>query len=71
MGVALAPHFLAADAGGGVPSVLTLVGIALYALIAYAVIRFAVRRAEAALSLRDAVPAADADRKAPAGRDGR
>jgi hypothetical protein len=71
MGVALAPFFLAADAGGGVPSVLTLVGIALYGLVAWAAVRFAARRAEEALSPRDAVPAADADLKAPAARDGR
>jgi hypothetical protein len=63
---------LAADAGAGVPSVLALLGIALYGGIAWAAIHFAVRWADAALSSRDEVPAADADPSTPgAGRDGR
>jgi hypothetical protein len=45
----LAP-FLAAEGGGGLAAVTTIVGILLYGGIAYATVRLAVRWAEAALS---------------------
>ena len=60
---------LAADAAGGVPSFLTLLGIALYGGLAWLAVRLAVRWAEAALSPPADVPPVNAAGEARAGRD--
>ena len=58
--------WLAAESGGAGASLGTLVGVLLYASVAVLAIRFAVRRAEDALTPREDV--GDARRDAPSAR---